>query len=386
MTPKRILVVDDAAYIGGAEVTLLCLLKNLDKRKFKPIFIVSAQGALWEKLNKMQIETVVVKMCSLERTRSPLKLLFYVFYSLWTVASLIYHIKKRGVSLIHTNSEKAHIFGCIAGKLGGIPVIPHYQDLPQNVKTRRLMSFLMRVAARKVIVNSRAVANIFSKNEKNYGKAVLVYPAVDLDEFNPSVGCNDIKREFSLLESYPIIGIIGQILPWKGHREFLKAASMVKDAFPGAKFLIVGEVPLRYRQYKVELLNQMRKLDLSEYVIFTGFRKDIPKIIAGLDILVLTSWEEPFGRVLIEAMAMQKPVIGTNAGGVPEIINDGGNGFLVPPKDPDSLAEAMLKTARNREKARKMGIEGFSTVKREFAFERYVKSFEEIFRECFTKR
>ena len=141
MTPKRILVVDDAAYIGGAEVTLLCLLKNLDKRKFKPIFIVSARGALWEKLNKMQIETVVVKMCSLERTRSPLKLLFYVFYSLWTVASLIYHIKKRGVSLIHTNSEKAHIFGCIAGKLSGIPVIPHYQDLPQNVKTRRLMSF-----------------------------------------------------------------------------------------------------------------------------------------------------------------------------------------------------------------------------------------------------
>lgn len=386
MTPRRILVVDHAVDIGGAEVGLLRLLKRLDRMKFEPIFMVSSRGVLWEKLNKMQIETVVMKMCSLERTRSPLRLLLHVFHSLWTVAGLIYHIKKRGVSLIHTNSEKAHIFGCIAGKLSGIPVIPDYQDLPRNPKTRKLMSLLMRVTAKKVIVNSRAVADMFSQNGMNYGKVALVYPAVDLDEFNPSIGCLDVKRELGLLESYPVIGIIGQIIPWKGHREFLKAASIVKDVFPRPKFLIVGEVPSRHRQYKVELINQIRKLNLSHYAIFTGFRKDLTKTIAALDFLVLASWEEPFGAVLIEAMAMQKPVIGTNAGGVPEIINDGKNGCLVPPKDPESLAEAMLKIARNRKKARKMGLEGLSKVREEFTLQRRVRRFEEIFGECLAKR
>jgi len=214
----------------------------------------------------------------------------------------------------------------------------------------------------------------------NPEKIVVNCCGINLRKYNPtSTNRGKIREEFNISEDTPLIGIIGQLTPWKGHREFLKAASIVIRKYPSAKFLIVGESIFEERNYKLELQELVNTLALSAKVIFSGFREDVPDIMASLSILVNASCSEPFGLTIIEAMAIGKPVVATNAGGVREIINDGVDGILVPPKDPEKLAQAILRILDEPMRGKEMGEAGLKSVTERFSLERFTQETQRIY-------
>ncbi len=202
----------------------------------------------------------------------------------------------------------------------------------------------------KVIVVSDAVGTRFNWSKRKLDKVITVYNGVDLEEFNVGAKGNKIREEFALDPGIPLVGIVGRLDAWKGHEYFLEAAAQVMEEIPEAKFLIVGEDIDQNKKQETKLRNLAEKLRLTNNIIFTGQRNDIPEIMSSLDILVLSSLKEHFGRVIIEAMGCGKPVIATNAGGVPEIVKDGYTGILVPPRDSDALARAIIDLSKDKKK------------------------------------
>jgi glycosyltransferase involved in cell wall biosynthesis len=149
--------------------------------------------------------------------------------------------------------------------------------------------------------------------------------------------------------------MVGRLQAWKGQKDFLEAARIVLQKHPNARFLIVGDVVQSEPHFRDELVELAGQLGIGKSVVFTGHRSDIRAIFSITDIAVCASWYEPFGRVVAEAMAMAKPVIGTRAGGIPDIIVDGETGYLVNPRDPSSLAGGICAILTDRDKGREMG-------------------------------
>jgi glycosyltransferase involved in cell wall biosynthesis len=169
---------------------------------------------------------------------------------------------------------------------------------------------------------------------------------------------------------------------WKGQEVFLRAMARVKDELPGAKGVIVGDPPPGKPECRERLLALSGELALSENLVFSAFYMDVPAIMSALDVLVLASTSpEPFGRVLIEAMAAGKPVIASDAGAAREIIENGVQGLLVPAGDAEALAHAIVHLLTHRDVATIMGQKGRARVRERFGMQAYVEGVQAIYRE-----
>jgi glycosyltransferase involved in cell wall biosynthesis len=168
-------------------------------------------------------------------------------------------------------------------------------------------------------------------------------------------------------DDVPVIGAIGRMVWQKGFEYFIKAIPAITKEFPEARVLIVGDGPLRER---LEELGE--RLRVQGNLIFAGFRSDVKEILSAIDILVIPSLLEGFPMVSLEAMAMAKPIIGTNIDGITEQITNGENGVLVPPRDPSALAKATIGLLRNRETALRMGVAARKKAEQEFSVEKMV--------------
>jgi glycosyltransferase involved in cell wall biosynthesis len=211
-------------------------------------------------------------------------------------------------------------------------------------------------------------------------KIVVKNPPVDCTRFDFTIRPSGLRASFFVDERAPLFGIFGILEKWKGHRVFLEAAQEVLDAVPGSIAFVVGDTPGGDRAYREELDAQCHRLGISKRVIFTGFREDVPELMAMLDVVVHASIiPEPFGKVVIEAMAMRKPVVATAAGGPTEIIRPGHDGLLVPPRDPRPMAECIIRLLRDRELAAKIGSAGLETVRARYGVTEYVNAVEGIY-------
>ncbi|MGZ3714079.1 MAG: glycosyltransferase family 4 protein, partial [Ktedonobacterales bacterium] len=169
-----------------------------------------------------------------------------------------------------------------------------------------------------------------------------------------------------------------------GHSELLKALALVKERNPSFRLLIVGEDDPRAtpggRSYTAELNDLMRDLDLTEQVIFTGFRSDVASILAASDIYAMPSFEEPFGMVYLEAMAMKKPVVALDNGGTREVVEQNVTGVLSPPRDSSALAQHILTLLDNRELREQMGTRGRVRAERQFSPQQMANTVERVYR------
>jgi phosphatidylinositol alpha-1,6-mannosyltransferase len=217
----------------------------------------------------------------------------------------------------------------------------------------------------------------------NRKKIEVVYNGVDTEKFNPKISGDEFRKELEIDKNTNLAGMIGRIVPWKGCDDFIKAAAKVVEAIPHSKFLIVGESP--DGNYIRQLKKLSEKLNINKNIIFTGFRNDIPQILAVLDLLVLPSWEEPFSRVVLEAMAIEKPVIATNTGGTPEQILHGINGLLVPAKDPHALAQAIITVMQDKMKAQEMGTAGRKMIEEGFNIKEHTQKMEALYESLLKK-
>lgn len=291
------------------------------------------------------------------------------------VLSVARMAKRFGADLIHSNSLKADIIAGLAGRLARIPTIWHVRDrieadyLPAPVV--RVFRSLSRTIPSCVVANSQATLTSLHLRGESLRRARVVHD-----------GCTVLPVREGQRNCGIRIGLVGRISPWKGQHIFLQAAAALHPVYPTTRFEIIGAALFSEREYEAHLHELCRALRLEEVVEFTGFIEDVPARIAELDLVVHASTTgEPFGQVIIEAMAEQKPVVATDGGGVPEIVEDGITGILVPMGDAARMTEALTYLLANPEVAAQMGRNGRARVAAQFTIQRTARKVEAVYRE-----
>jgi len=390
--PIRVLFFDHTAALGGGEIALANLISHLDTKKIKPVVVLAAEGPLADRL-RSTTETYVLPLpagvtgqkkdglgfASLFRVREALSVFRYV-------CQLARFMRSHDVTLVHTNSLKADIIGGLAARLAGIPVVWHVRDrieddyLPKCVV--RIFRRLARVIPNYVIANSGATLRSLRprKGTRNIsaissgcelgGKFAIVH-----DGAGPAALADRTE-----LRHEPHVGLVGRISPWKGQHIFIRAAALVHREFPDARFFIIGAALFGEDQYDQEIRRLPGQLGIESMVKFTGFRSDVNRALAELDLVVHASTKgEPFGQVIIEAMAAGKPVVATNGGGVPEIVDDGQTGILVPMGDAEAMAHAICRILSDPAEARALGDRARKRVADHFTLERTARGVEAVY-------
>jgi glycosyltransferase involved in cell wall biosynthesis len=214
-------------------------------------------------------------------------------------------------------------------------------------------------------------------------KIAKIYSGIQLDQFCPvkSEEKNKIRNKWNLKQKDHVIGIVSKLWEGKGHGVLIEAFKLLKEKITDAKLVIVGEGHLYDELCKMVDTNGLR-----ESVLFTGFQMDVSEIIATFDVAVLPSFFEGMGRVILEAMAMERPVVASRVGGIPDLIEQDVNGLLVRPGDVKGLADALEKLLNDKRLARKMGREGRKRIKEQFSAHVMVQSIEKVYRELLSRK
>ena len=204
-------------------------------------------------------------------------------------------------------------------------------------------------------------------------RVTTVHEGIDVDRIARAPAL-DLHREFDLPPGCPIAGNVAALAPHKGQRHLVDAAALLVRRVPDARVLIVGAGAL-----EEALSRQIRRLRLDGRVILTGFRSDVPSLLKGLDLFVMSSVTEGLGTSVLDAMAAGLAVVGTRAGGIPESIVDGGTGLLVPPGDAPALAQAIAELLRDADRRRALGAAGRRRARTAFGAERMVEATAAIY-------
>jgi glycosyltransferase involved in cell wall biosynthesis len=267
-------------------------------------------------------------------------------------------IRSHDIDIVHIDGITNFVPALAAG-LTRTPVVWHYNDHLPN-PFRWLLLRLVRALSCAVIVQGEKLKEVRTGSDpKLHDKTVVLYPGIDLRDFDParydSQARTRLREELGVPGEVPLIGMIGNMNRLKGHAYFIRAAQRIKEQVKTARFLVVG----RKLDTDTDYWEQMQQLaaegGLKEDLIFAGFREDAAAILSILDVFVLSSILESCPNVVLEAMAMEVPVVATDVGAVSEMVLQGRTGFVVPPHDAEALAKAVLAyLAMPKERVRNM--------------------------------
>ncbi len=373
----NILYLHETSILGGAENSLLNLVSKLDKNKFQPFFICPQDGPFVDELKKLNIEVFFVRFPRLKRLNP-----FRICSAINKIRQVI---RKKEIALVHSSGTGTNLLAAVSAKLSHVLITWHARNLLGKGMwdIDRFFSFLPD----KIICNSEAIRERFYKRGKIQDKIITIINGVNVSKFDPGISGRQIRKEFDINDEEIIVGMVGRLDPSKGHEYFLHAAAGVVKSYPRVRFLIVGDTfSPEHFWLREHLRNLVQKLHLEKRVIFAGFRRDMPQVLAGMDIFVLASDAEPCGRVLFEAMAMAKPIVATNTGGTPEIVIDRETGLLVPPRNSEALAKNIIILLNNRELAKEMGQRGRERVEKYFTIQEHVEKTEAVYEELLIKK
>lgn len=382
----KVLYISHSAHLYGAERSLLQLLVGLDRTRFSPVVVLPHDGPLQKHIERLDIPVEIVPSLRPWSTRRTgvLGLMYFLAILPFILASVLAIrrlIRRYEIRLVHSNTMVV-VDGALAARSLGIPHVWHARailtgDVPHHfILGPKMVMAMVLALSERVIAISQAVAECFG-GMPGSEKIKVVYNAIDIDAFAQSEARATYRQLLGAPGDVPLVGQVANVTAVKGYTDFIRAIPKVRKMMPEVRFVGVGGTP--HADYKAITTRLMSELSLGDSLILTGFREDIPQIVAALDIFVLASHYEPFGRVLVEAMAAGKPVIGTNVGGIPEIIEDGVTGLLVPPHAPDDLAQAIIKILQDPDLARRLGAAGRERAKACFSPERYVTEVQKVY-------
>lgn len=376
---KNILYYDPSSGFGGSSSALVKLVNNLNREEFNPVVVIRREGPNFDKIVNAKI--IKLRHSAEKEKMSLLELSAYFIVRIMPeVIRLRSIILKERIHLVHINiSILWGIPAIIAARLAGIPCICHIRATLKGLIKREKL-FLKWVA--KVIVINKDAYAIYSR-EIPKEKLLLFYDGADANDFKyPLAG--SLRREFNL-DGAQLVGLVGRIVAGKGHKEFILAAKEILKHKPLAKFMIVGDAKGEDRAYRYfqEVKDLVRRENLGNSVLFTGWRTDITNIIADLDVLVQASTTFPEGlpNTIIEAMALKKPVVATQISGPSDIVVNGETGFLVPPADIKAMSEKILHLLNNPLRAEKMGASGKGMVEQFFNIQTILREIEKVYKE-----
>jgi glycosyltransferase involved in cell wall biosynthesis len=268
-------------------------------------------------------------------------------------------MKARGVRLVHTHSSVDSWLATVAAKSLGLPVV---RGRHVTIPVLRRRALVYRLADR-VITSGETVKAMIARAGVPARRIDAIAAGYDPARFHAGVSGTAVRKELGL--DGPVVGLVANLRGSKGHRYFLDAARDVLAELPQTRFLIVGD-GVAFE----EVRRRVSELGLQAQVIMTGFRRDVPEVMAALDVLVLPSIRsEAVSQVILQALALGTPVVGTTVGGTPDVVRDGVSGLLVPPADAPALAAAIVKLLRDPARARAMGRAGQALVQAQYTID-----------------
>jgi glycosyltransferase involved in cell wall biosynthesis len=376
--PLRVLFVSHSAELNGAENMLLLTLRALDRKRFSPLLVVPRTGPLLVEAARADVPAFIVPAkWWLTGRRGIWKQPLAWLWNARSVGRMGRLIREEKVDLVVTNSA-GNFGGALAARRAGVPHVWSVHEIlsgPERLLSfvlgsRRLARFMRRSSA-AIIVNSRATGRAF----EGLGGVRLLPNGVDLRRAS---GRPDerLRKELGLTKRDRVLGIVGKIMPDKGQLEAVRAFAEIAPRRPGLRLLLVGSVGSA--GYLRELEALVRNGGLEGRILFTGRVPDVFAYLRLMDLLLVTSRSESFGRTVIEAMAAGTPVLAAAVGGLPEIITPGRDGFLVGSTEPRVLAAAVERLLDRPGLLRRAAAQGRKTVRAKYDLGVIVREFERI--------
>lgn len=359
--------------IGGGENLLLTLISNLDRKKFIPIVVIPKKGQLWQKLQKLKVETHILYLSGYLIRR-----LFIPGISPVGIINFYKLVKKIKPDLIHVNHLNLAIYAGIAAKLLKIPIVAtahgswdiiyFYQDFANL--------FINRIFA----LTGEIKRKLTKRNILNKQRISIIPPGIDTNYFQKG-NKKTARKKLNLPTNDIVITIVGRLDPVKDHITFLKAAQIVNEKVQNITFFIVGarigDFTGRKNNYLDEIKNFLKKHpQLNKKTVFGGFIEDMQLVYHATDILVSSSPKESFGLTILEGASCGLPTIATIGN---KIIKDSQTGFLVRPQNPKAIAEKILMLAKNSKLRKKLGENAQKHAKLHFQLQSYVAKIENIY-------
>ncbi|HOS92663.1 MAG TPA: glycosyltransferase family 4 protein [Armatimonadota bacterium] len=365
----RVLCVNHCSGISGAEVSLLTLLSALDRSRYEP-HVAAPPGGLLDHCAHLGVPVHPISLPWVRRPRGIGDALTAFSHAHVGRQSLKRLADELDPGLIHANSTVAQVYASALHP--GRAVIWHARDMqPLGVVGPYLSSH-----ADALIAVSRAALRYHYSRGCRPRLTRAVYNGVDCGQFHPGVDGRPVRQELGVPEWATVFGCIGQAVSWKRHQDFIGAARCLEHL--GWHFVLVRTDPFGHGEPLKEIIGP--RLHILEG------HGNVPALIAALDVLVLPSAYEPFGRTLIEAMALAKPVIATDTGGPPEVVVPGHTGLIVPTGDVAALAAAMERLGGDPGLRRRMGEAGHDRVLSSFTAEAHARAVEAVYEEVLAAR
>jgi len=359
--------------LAGGERSLVNLIRHLDPARFRARVVCDATDEF--------VGSVTACGTPVERLRFP-GLRPPGPAAVRTVRRLARLCKQAEAAILHANTPRTNLYAALAGRMAKVPVVWHCRNLlePGMRDTDRWFAWLPD----RIICNSDAIAARFAGSRWR-DRVLTVMNGVDLTEYRPDLSGAAARAELGWA-GRPIVAAISRLDPEKGHDVLLEAMRRLATRCPDARLVIAGRAAVDPAGRHAALQRRIESLGLGAAVRLVGFRRDIPALLAAADVCVLPAEAEACGRVLLEAMAMAKPVVATASGGTPEIVQDGVTGILVPPGDAGAVAAALENLLRDPGRAGSMGAAGRDRAVAHFTIEAHAENTMRAYAELLAAR
>lgn len=397
MTLYNVLYVESGTWGGGSFESLYQQLRVINRDKFRPVVVYLSENRYFELVKELDIPVYILTdwIYSVWIPRYIRGLLgridifldkhfpfLYILFVRFIHHGLIYRlqdiVQKEKIDLIHLNDQiNRDLFGVIVAEKTGITCISHLRSM-RGVKFDKVRAGYVNQIVSSFIANSNATKKYWASVGISSNLIKVVYNAI-VDECVQPI---EIRNTWKLdIRFTHIVGCVGNLNSAKGYSFLLRSFAKFVESHPDTILLIVGDGP-----QKNKLIQQTRLSGLQDSVKFIGYDPRAREIIANLDILVLPSKSESFGRVLLEAMQVGTPVIATNRGGIPEVINNGFNGMLVDYDDESGLVKAMDRLLSDNSYCKNLVNNGYLTLKKRFNIDIYASEIENIYLDALSNR
>jgi glycosyltransferase involved in cell wall biosynthesis len=350
---------------GGAQEHLYSLVTRMDHSRFETSVVALSPGSAVRKLQRAGIPVLVIDEPD----------------DAIAVGALAAHLAAVRPDVIHNHMYRAELVGTRAAiALGEIGLRRPYvvstvhSSRVRSAEDREQLRRLTPEMDRLIAVSRSIVAKLTHEGRADGPPIDLIYNGVDLQRYDHQEPCCTLRDEYGMEPGSQIVGVVARLEPEKGHPTLLEAWPAVLRAVPDAYLLVIGEGSQREALEKLA-----RELKIAHRVVFTGRRDDVPAVTAAIDVAVLPSYREAQGLSILEALALARPVVASNVGGIPEMIDDGSTGLLVPPHDVDGLARAITRLLVDHPYADMLARQGHDLVHDRFCIELMVEAVERIY-------
>ena len=382
----KILFYNHTGQVSGAERVLQMILRGLDRDRYECVVACPGESKLAELMNVDGVRIRGLGTLEARFTWRPDYLLRYLVSFAQVIREARALVIEETPDIVHANSIRAGIVMAAATIGVRVPVIWHAHDVLPRHPLSTLVRLVAAMSSRNRIV---AVSNAVAKRFRGlvlqpFAKRVpiwVIHNAVDLEKFHPDYESkSETRAALGLRDDQPVVGVVGQLTRRKGQLELIEAVAEVAREIPEARLLVIGE-PLfnRDEEYAEHLRQVAMSPGISDRVRFLGARSDVPQLMQAMDVLVLNSYEEAFALTVLEGLASGIAVLATKVGGTPEMITHDQNGWLVPPRDDASLAQALIDLLKDSDLRARLGQNARATAVARFSVARFRRDIEILY-------